>query len=211
MQNIIIDASHGINGPYNTLFRNRAVSYGMFISPGAGNSTNIVSNEITGTGFQKGNYYVPGLDNLEYGNNKNDTILPAGSTMLTDKSYVYIATPAFWNVTALWPTVGIPNVLNAGTIPAKERFAAGADLSFCLSILPVTYTFTGNGNWTVAANWSNNMIPPSVLSDGSEIIIDPIAGGKCVLNISYTINPAARLTVKPGKHFEVLTNLTLVK
>ncbi len=211
VENIIIDASHGINGPYNTLFRNRAALYGMFISPGAGDSTNIVGNEITGTGFQKGNYYVSGLGNLEYGNNKKDTILPSGSTMLTDKSYVYSATPAFWNISAVWPTAGIPNILNAGTIPAKERFVAGADLSFCLSSGPVIYIFTGNGNWTVAANWSNNKIPPALLSDGSEIIIDPIAGGKCVLNIPYTINPMARLTVKPGKHFDVQANLTLVK
>ncbi|MBL0358121.1 MAG: hypothetical protein IPP72_15195 [Chitinophagaceae bacterium] len=44
-------------------------------------------------------------------------------------------------------------------------------------MVPVIYRFTGNGNWSVAANWENNLIPPAVLSDGSEIIIDPVTGG----------------------------------
>jgi Pectate lyase superfamily protein len=211
VQNIIIDASHGINGPYNTLFRNRAASYGMFISPGAGDSTNIAGNEITGTGFRKGNYLLQGNGNLEYGNNKNDTIIPAGSTTLTDKSYVYNTTPVFWNIAVSWPATGIPNIVNTGTVPAKERYAAGADVSFCLSVVPVIYTFTGNGNWTLASNWSNNLQPPALVSNGSEIIIDPPGGQECVLNIAYTVTRGAALTVKPGKRFTVKEKLTLLK
>ena len=125
VQNIFVDASHGINGPYNTLFRNRAESYGIIISSGAGDSTNIVGNEINGTGFGKGNYLMQGNGNLEYGNNKNNTIIPAGTTTLPDKSYVYSSIPAFWNISSPWPSVGIPNTLNTGTIPAKERYVAG--------------------------------------------------------------------------------------
>ena len=211
VQNIFVDASHGINGPYNTLFRNRAESYGIIISSGAGDSTNIVGNEINGTGFGKGNYLMQGNGNLEYGNNKNNTIIPAGTTTLPDKSYVYSSIPAFWNISSPWPPVGIPNTLNTGTIPAKERYVVGSDLTFCLPALPVIYTFTGNGNWNVAANWSNNMMPPAVLSNGSEIIIDPPAGGQCILNIPYTINPGAKLTVMTGKHFVIQGNLTQVQ
>jgi len=32
-QNVMIDASHGINGPYNTFFRNRVQLYGIIMSP----------------------------------------------------------------------------------------------------------------------------------------------------------------------------------
>jgi len=211
VQNIVIDASHGINGPYNTLFRNRAASYGIFISPGAGDSSNIVGNEITGTGFYKGNYYLQGNGNLEYGNNKNDSIIPAGSTVLTEKSYIYNTMPAFWNIPSLWPSVGIPIIVSTGTNPAKERFAGGMNISFCIPPVPVIYAFTGNGNWTAAANWSNDLQPPAVLSAGSEIIIDPPGNTQCVLNIPYTVTRNATLTVKPGKRFIVQQNLTILK
>ncbi|HMO61764.1 MAG TPA: zinc-dependent metalloprotease family protein [Ferruginibacter sp.] len=72
-----------------------------------------------------------------------------------------------------------------------------------------TYTFTGNGNWNVAANWSNNTIPPANLPSGSEIIINHIAGGQCVLNVSQTIGNGASLTVLTGKNLVVPGTLTL--
>jgi len=209
VQNIFVGASHGINGPYNTLFRNRAESYGIIISAGAGDSANIVGNEITGTGFGKGNYLMQGNGNLEYGNNKNNTILPPGTTSLTDKSFFYSSAPSFWNISSPWPPVGIPNTLNTGSIPSKERYLAGHDLTFCLAALPVIYTFTGNGNWNVASNWNNNLMPPAVLSYGSEIIIDPPAGGQCILNIPYSVSRGAKLTVMTGKYFIIEGNLTL--
>ena len=71
------------------------------------------------------------------------------------------------------------------------------------------YTFTGDGNWNVAANWSNNTIPPAVLPAFSEIVIDAIANGQCVLNISQTISKNAIITVKTGKKMIVPGALTI--
>ncbi len=73
----------------------------------------------------------------------------------------------------------------------------------------VRYSFTGNGNWNDAANWSNNTIPPASLPSGSEILIDPAVNGECVLDIAQTISPGARLIVKDDKQFRVLGNLTI--
>lgn len=210
VQNIIIDASHGINGPYNTFFRNRAASYGIIISLGAGDSTNIIGNEITGTGFYKGNYYLQGNGNFEFGNNKIDSIFPVGSTLLIQKSFLYQGTTAFWNISSLWPSIGIPAILNSGSIPAFERYAVN-NFTYCLQEIAAVYTFTGNGNWSSSANWFDNKIPPAILFPGSEIVIDPPLGQKCILNIPYFLNPGARLTIKPGKLFEVWANLTFVK
>lgn len=83
------------------------------------------------------------------------------------------------------------------------------DISGFVSDLPVTYRFIGNGNWDVANNWSNNQAPPSTLSASSQIIIDPVAGGKCVLNIPYTVLAGSSLTVNTGKDFEVSGKLTI--
>ncbi len=58
-----------------------------------------------------------------------------------------------------------------------------------------SYTFTGNGYWTVAANWSNNTIPPAVLPAGDTIIISPAVGDSCVLNSTQIISSGAYLIV----------------
>ena len=206
VQNIIIDVSHGMNGPGNTLFRNRAESYGIIMSAGSGDNSNIVGNEITGTGFGKGNYIILGNGNLEFGNNKNNVIIPTGTTPLADRSYRYTSIPFWWNIPDTWPPLGIAAVLGSGTVPAKNRYSTGTP-TYCLDALPVIYTFTGNGNWDIASNWVNGKIPPAVLYNGSNIVIDPDPAGECALNIPYTINPGVTITVVAGKHFIIDGNL----
>ncbi len=66
-----------------------------------------------------------------------------------------------------------------------------------------TYTFTGNGNWDVASNWQNSLVPPDSVTAGSQIIIDPVIGGECVLNKYYKLSPGATLTVVSGKTFRI--------
>ena len=72
---------------------------------------------------------------------------------------------------------------------------------------PNTYTFTGNGNWNNFTNWENNRIPPANLPAGSKIMINPIAGGQCILNSVQTISPNAIFIVSAGAHFVVTGNL----
>ncbi len=76
-----------------------------------------------------------------------------------------------------------------------------------------TYIFIGNGNWSDAANWKDGNIPPLVLLDKSEIFIDPIATGECVLDLSVTqiqeIKTGATLNVMPGKKLRLPRALTI--
>ncbi|MFT3681267.1 MAG: right-handed parallel beta-helix repeat-containing protein [Ferruginibacter sp.] len=71
------------------------------------------------------------------------------------------------------------------------------------SIITLAYTFTGNGNWTDAANWLNNQVPPSTPPAGTQIIINPAAGGECILNTAYTVSPGVIFTVLSGKSMRV--------
>jgi hypothetical protein len=71
------------------------------------------------------------------------------------------------------------------------------------------YTFIGNGNWNVAANWENNQIPPLELPAKSEIIINTAPGGRCILNVPQKILPGARFTVLPGKYITVAGDLKI--
>ncbi|HPH92391.1 MAG TPA: glycosyl hydrolase family 28-related protein [Ferruginibacter sp.] len=211
VQNIVVDASHGKNGPFNTFFRNRAERYGLFIVQNVGDSTNIIGNEITGTGFQQGNYYVLGSGLLQYANNKNDTIIPPGTGILPTRSFRYTTTPDFWNSSSVWGGIGPGNSLSSQSIPAKERFIASQEITYCLPSTAVSYRFTGDGNWSNAANWDNHLKPPLVLSNNSEIIIDPAAEQKCMLDIPFVIQPGVNFVVRPSKVFEILANLTFVK
>ncbi|MES2850290.1 MAG: DUF1501 domain-containing protein [Bacteroidota bacterium] len=66
-----------------------------------------------------------------------------------------------------------------------------------------TYVFNGNGYWSDASNWVGNTIPPIDISGDTEIIIDPVVGGQCILNQnrSQRVGPGARIIVKPSKVF----------
>ncbi|MEP6950628.1 MAG: hypothetical protein ABI863_15190 [Ginsengibacter sp.] len=70
-----------------------------------------------------------------------------------------------------------------------------------------TYIFTGNGNWSDRINWQYNQPPPPTLVAGNEIIIDPLAGGKCELDIPYILAAGVKLTVNAGKSFFIRGNL----
>jgi hypothetical protein len=74
---------------------------------------------------------------------------------------------------------------------------------------PIVYTFTGNGNWDVPSNWLNNALPPVVLNDIDQIVIDPIVNGECVLNVLQTVSTGANITVVNGKKFRILSNLSI--
>ncbi|MEP6583690.1 MAG: hypothetical protein ABJA90_05475 [Ginsengibacter sp.] len=75
--------------------------------------------------------------------------------------------------------------------------------------LPVTYTFTGDGNWNDPANWENNLVPPQPTNLGSEIIINNIPSGQCLLNIPYTVTPGTSLTILTDKSLVVPSDFTV--
>jgi len=73
-----------------------------------------------------------------------------------------------------------------------------------------TYTFTGTGNWSNPANWSNGQIPPSVITgNNTRIEINPTAGGECVLDVPQQVSNGATIEVKQNKVFKVNGNLTI--
>ena len=92
-------------------------------------------------------------------------------------------------------------VVNAGFNTVALQTANGTCNIVCSNMV---YTFNGNGNWNVTTNWSNNTIPPAVLPSGSQIIIDPVTGGECVLNISQRISAGAIFTINTGKKLRIV-------
>jgi uncharacterized protein (TIGR02145 family) len=74
-----------------------------------------------------------------------------------------------------------------------------------------TYTFNGNGNWSIANNWLNSTIPPSTLPAGSTIYISPANNDSCVLNVIQIFLPGSNLIISSNANFIVhsVSNITV--
>ncbi len=134
VQNIIIDHYWGPSGPYNTFFRNRAELYGIIMTTSDTTQTkmqNFVGNEVTNMDPFYGNYTLTGINHFQYGNNIRGNIIPSGTDDLTDESYYLEEKPVFWDISSDWPSMGIPNELGEGNIPANIRYIPGSTKTIC--------------------------------------------------------------------------------
>ncbi len=136
-RNIVIDNSHGPNGPHNTFLRNRAEGYGILFSASNSPNQNFIGNDITNTGFPYSfvNYTIQGTGHFIYGNNNKGTIVPSGTSSLADLSYVYNNQPLFVSATE-YAKIGTPNIPGSASIPANNRVASNAVFSSsCMQVL----------------------------------------------------------------------------
>ena len=128
VDNIVIDNSHGANGPHNTFFRNRAKGYGIFFNDASSPSQNFVGNEVTNgslpSPYNQFNYNILGIDQFEFGNNNLGTIEPVGTDIIPDVSYAYLTAPDYIPVKD-WASIGPPNNLDYGNIPSLDRYRFG--------------------------------------------------------------------------------------
>jgi len=125
-QNIVIDDSHGTNGPHNTFLRNRSESYGIFFSATNSPNQNFLGNDIPNTSFPYSfvNYTILGTGHFLHGNNNKGTINPIGTNALPDNSYVYTTKPLFVPISQ-WAGIGTPNTMGNASIPALDRYNSG--------------------------------------------------------------------------------------
>ncbi len=125
VQNIVIDDSHGINGPYNTFFRNRAGSYGLVMSNAPPtDSLNLAGNEVAGF------FVVQGEGHFMHGNLYLGGVIPPGTEILADTTYYLQQFPAFLSPVGDLPQIG-PQAAAPGTIPAKLRYENGSGFTVC--------------------------------------------------------------------------------
>lgn len=94
------------------------------------------------------------------------------------------------------------------TITVNQKLRS-FDISNWVGTYFTQYIFTGNGNWSDAANWKDQFVPPAQLFPGNQIMIAPLNGGTCKLDIPYTLSPGAAINTLPGKNFIIQGNLHL--
>ena len=151
----------------------------------------------------KGSYMVPTAQ----------IILP-GSYAPAAPADMYAAIGKNGQIVSITPSKGLV-VVRMGDDPGEgevpfllcDKIWQNLNYVICNTSVSTTYTFTGAGNWNVAANWSNSIIPPAVLANGDQIVSYPFGNGECVLNINQTIPSASSMTVVAGKKFRIVGNL----
>ena len=187
VQNMVIDASHGKNGPYNTFFRNRGELFGFFSDASTPtDSMNVVGNEMTRSGFPYGLFMLNGNGHYSYGNNINGTTNPSGTQQLELNS-LYLnenQLPDFLNENTL-PMVGYSLYLNEKQLPAQQRFEIGVPIS-CSEAIVTSIT-------------KNETNPKDLISMlGNELVIAPELL-PAVVNV-YSINGQLESTQKTNSN-----------
>lgn len=110
------------------------------------------------------------------------------------------------NPVVFYPSEGIFKV------KLKTTFINGLDslsMDSLISVKKDTFTFIGNGNWNIAENWEYNKIPPSIVTKGSVVVINPDSSGECILTGNQTFQDSSTLTIKSGKKIMVVSHLAI--
>ncbi len=165
IQHMVIDASHGKNGPYNTFFRNRAELYGFFSDASTvTDSMNVVGNEITNSGFPYGLFMLNGLGHYSYGNNHSGAVTPTGTQSVTVNTlYLNNADlPAYLNGQSL-PVIGYPIAMNTNLLPAESRFGNEEYVGCNAEVVTEVETHTESNEKLVQLNDSELIIDASLL------------------------------------------------
>lgn len=184
VQNIVIDNSHGLNGPFNTFNRNRAELYGISMNASAGDSTNFISNEVTNTTSPYGLFMLAGANNFQYGNNVKGTIYAAGTTGATANSLYLNDTLPYYTQYAAWPPIGTIATYNAFDNESKARFNV-ANLTQCWDNLTSLPNETNLSKLTLFPNPVSNNLTINGLKPGDSVKILDIYGN----TLSQIITP----------------------
>jgi hypothetical protein len=131
VQNAVIDASHGINGPGNTFFRNRMELYGLFIDPTTPTDSLIfVGNEVTNRFFIYGLWLDSGTGHFQYGNRIKGDLRPNSEAQI-DTTSLFLSAPPELYASDAWPLIGPPRVENENINWPEEVRDLSAE-SLCL-------------------------------------------------------------------------------
>jgi hypothetical protein len=138
VQNIVIDNSHGINGPFNTFYRNRAELYGIFMNTSpASNEQNFIGNQVTNTSSPYlGLYALQGSNHFEYGNMIKGTVMPPGTNEPNDTTMFSYVFNSFYKYISSVPPIKNNNwQTQTPLIEADYRYRVSGKKAICNDII----------------------------------------------------------------------------
>ncbi len=218
VQNIVVDASHGINGPFNTFYRNRAELYGIFMnnSP-ASNDQNFMGNQVSNlSGIGTGMYALQGSGHYEYGNMIKGVVIPAGTAEPEDTTLFDYDFYSFYQYKSQIPPIKTTNwQADAPLIEAGYRLAITKKSAVCSDIIyegipetssiteedPVTVNLYPNpfGNeLIVKTNYSGSGVPLIIYNALGQAIYKCTTTGETTVIETSLLNPGMYLICIEG-------------
>ncbi|RMF25463.1 MAG: T9SS C-terminal target domain-containing protein, partial [Bacteroidetes bacterium] len=173
-QNIVLDDSHGPNGPLNTFFRNRTESYGLFMSPSVpSNRQNFVGNVIawSGSPLVPALFVLSGEDHFLYGNHFQGSVTPPGTEQLPDTSLFLQALPPFLAQAEEW-LIGTPYGLNTAANPARLRYLNAISPTTCPGEVLSSLPESRRPAWRLYPNPSPNGFWVEGLPEGENALLE---------------------------------------
>ena len=201
-QNIVIDNSHGANGPFNTFFRNRGANYGLLMNNGAGDSSNLIGNEITHA--TNGYYLLTGTGNFEWGNNVKGNIVPALTSNLAEASLYDDNRPEYFTPNYDYPAFGPPDAMSSSNaVPASAIDSIGNGcccntVSVILPIILQQFSATSSGcnallSWSATDDATDSYTLESSIDNFHFSVVKkiPAKGGAAKNTYSLTLEQTA--------------------
>ena len=158
----------------------------------SGEAVNEKVNFVNGQTIYVGSYYR----DQQIGQQSVHTVYRPDNTILLTWSQSFTS---YYSLSWWYYIINLPNPAPTGMWRYQVVYNGTTTQSTYFGVNEIGYTFTGNGDWNISTNWSNNTIPPVLLPPGSEILINPVAGGECDMNGLQTISSGAKITVLSGK------------
>ena len=183
VKNVVIDDSHGKNGPHNTFLRNRADGYGFFMNSGAAtDSVNFIGNETIGF---LGLWFLAGEGHFQYANNILGTITPEATLEEFDYSFFTSEIPTYLEENdSFFPIIGFPNIPVENTLPAQTRFIEEYYISDCIGSITSSLEddFNLQEDLTIFPNPTSGQISWESNGGNSELNIFTFNGEKVMSN-----------------------------
>ncbi len=202
VQNVVIDNSHGTNGPFNTFFRNQIANWGLFMNTApASDSQNFIGNLITSTTLFRGLYSLQGSGHFEGGNKVKTTVQPAGAGEWPEASLFSYAPRTFYQTLSSFPPFTL-----AGTGRAQEAQYRAEVLGHTAACGEITYP-AGVSDAVLEKGRSLHCYPnPTAgklqiagsFSKGAVILLTDLWGRKCLSQVATGATETLDLTPLPA-------------
>jgi hypothetical protein len=94
--------------------------------------------------------------------------------------------------------------VNVGGFPVTVRQRLRYfDIRQWVSGMRQSFIFWGNGTWATASNWTDKLMPPTTPARPSQVIIDPLPGGTCLVAAPVALAAGLPLVLQRGKQLQV--------
>ena len=177
IKNMVIDDSHGKNGPGNTFLRNRIEGFGLFMNSGVvTDSVNFIGNETIGI---IGLWNIHGTGHYQYANNVLGEITPFTEVTTFNNSLYTSDIPSYFTETNnSFPPIGFPNIPLQNSLPAEVRYLNEQSVSDCTILSNTEIVAAEEQDFRIFPNPTNGLLFWEALGENIALNIVNLSGNR---------------------------------